>query len=192
MCVILVGKISRELHEKALAQNPDGFSCFTEKKGLIKNPDSRTVSECLNKFGIWHYRIRSSGKIDSQNIHPFPVAKGDFYLYHNGVLGQGTERFSDTNCFAQLLYNMPIESVKSAVASVSEGQRLLLVNAENPLECYFYGKWVVDKGIMMSHTIRDSYYSYADRAGWSKSSGRLYLTDVKNVDRGFTFGEDDE
>lgn len=169
MCVILVGKVGRQLHEMAKNQNPDGFSCFTRETGLVKNPDSKTVNKALDRFGVWHYRIRSSGKVDKRNIHPFPVAKGSFYLYHNGVLGEGTSELSDTNCFARMLYEMPIESVKSAVQAVSEGNRLLLVNATNPLECYFYGKWFVDSGIMLSHRMYKTYGSYAQKAGWSSS-----------------------
>lgn len=166
MCVILVGKIGRRLHEQAKAQNPDGFSLFTSEQGLVKDPSPAQVEKALDTFGIWHYRIASSGKVDKQNIHPFPVARGKAYLYHNGVLGEGTKDFSDTNCLARTLFDCPLGTVKSVLSALSSGQRLLLVSAKDPHDFALYGDWKVDSGVLMSHKMYTSYASKASRAGW--------------------------
>lgn len=166
MCVILVGKIGEALHRQAKAQNPDGFSLFTLEQGLVKDPTPSQVRKALNTFGIWHYRIASSGKVDKNNIHPFPVARGKAYLYHNGVLGAGTDKYSDTNCLAQTLYDCPLNTVKSVLESLSSGQRLLLANAKDPRKFYLYGDWKVESGILMSHKMYTSYGSVAQKAGW--------------------------
>lgn len=174
MCVILVGKINEELHEAAKTQNRDGFSLFTKEQGLIKNPDKEQVKRALGQFGIWHYRIKSSGKVNEDNIHPFKVAGGAYYLYHNGVLGPGTDKFSDTACLAKTLYYVPVRTVMTVLESLKVGQRFCLANSKNPHEFYLYGDWKADKGVLMSHTM---YYgssagtyktlTKAQKAGWS-------------------------
>lgn len=170
MCVILVGRIGRKLHEQAKAQNPDGFSLFTKDQGLIKAPNAVQISKALGEFAIWHYRIRSSGKVDKNNIHPFPVAGGRAYLYHNGVLGAGKDDMSDTAALAETLMNVDIPTVKSVLNSLSSGQRFLLADAEDPRKFMLFGDWKVEGGILMSHKMyTGSAYSsqtYAQRAGW--------------------------
>lgn len=189
MCVILVGKIGMELHEQAKAQNPDGFSLFTREQGLIKAPSIAQVKEAVNQFGIWHYRIRSSGKVDLENIHPFPVAHGKAYLYHNGVLGSGTDKYSDTNCLARTLYECPISAVDSVLKALSSGQRLLLADAKDPTKFRLYGDWKVEAGILMSHKMYSasvySRQSTAQKAGWvtrdeSCYGSRFTLSDYRD------------
>ena len=47
-----------------------------------------------------HFRIKTSGKIDLENCHPFPIGR-DFALMHNGIIaGLGNAEKSDTNQFA--------------------------------------------------------------------------------------------
>lgn len=171
MCVILIGQVSEELHEAAKTQNPHGFSCFTAEGGLIKSPSPAQVKKALNQFGVWHYRIKSSGLIDKKNIHPFEVARGNWLLYHNGIIGGGTPQMSDTNCLAVTLYNSPVSTVKTVLHSLSSGNRFALVNAHNVNEFYLYGKWECEAGVLMSHKM---YYGSAydsltksEKAGWT-------------------------
>lgn len=170
MCVILVGKIGEKLHRQAKKQNPDGFSLFTKSQGLIKAPTAEDVKTAVKEFGIWHYRIASSGKVDKNNIHPFPVAKGKAYLYHNGVLGAGKGEMSDTAALAELLQNASIGTVKSVLEALSSGQRFLLVSAKNPEDYCLYGAWKVESGVLMSHIMYDESKYMTTRksvaAGW--------------------------
>lgn len=181
MCIILVGKIGKDLHFEAKRQNPDGFSMFTKEQGLIKAPTAAQVAKGVEQFGIWHYRIRSSGKVDRENIHPFPVAGGKAYLYHNGVLYPAKGNKSDTRCFAETLYNSPIGTVRSVLRATSTGQRFLLVSATDPTDYLLFGDWKVgDNGVLMSHTMYSvgARVSYAARAGWSRDpdeDGVYYL-----------------
>lgn len=171
MCVILIGKIGHSLHRQAKAQNPDGFSLLTKEQGLIKAPSSKEVDLAVHRFGIWHYRIKSSGKVDKTNIHPFEVCNGNYVLYHNGVLGAGTQHYSDTYCLAYTLKNSPLETVKTVLQSLSSGQRFCLANVKDPREFYLYGDWKVESGVLMSHKMYSmtTYYSQskAVQAGWS-------------------------
>lgn len=193
MCVILVGKIGMDLHKKAKAQNPDGFSCFTKELGLIKAPTEEQVKEAVSLWGIWHYRIRSSGKVSSENIHPFKVAHGATLLYHNGVLGEGTAQYSDTNCLARTLYNCSIETVKSVLQSLQDGQRFLLADSKDPTSFRLFGKWHVHQGILMSHKNLVNSYSYrylthAQRAGWEEGTSKTVYPSIASY-KDF-YGED--
>lgn len=192
MCVILVGKIGKEFHETAKRINSHGFSFFTAEQGLVKAPTEAQVNKAIKKFGIWHYRIASSGKIDKENIHPFPVAKGAALLYHNGVLGSGNAKYSDTNLLAKTLYNCSIETVKSVLGSLSSGQRFLLADSKDPTVFRLFGDWHVHQGVLMSNSncIPGRTYVYssiAEKAGWSRTSNLLtYRNDYDDDEDGET------
>lgn len=158
MCIILVGNITKEQHLQAQATNRDGFSLYNDKFGLVKAPTKQQVEKSLNTFGIWHYRIGTSGKKDISNIHPFEVSKGKYYLYHNGVLGNGKGNLSDTAALAQTLYDAPIKTVVSTLKALSTGQRFLLVSAKDPRNFRLFGNWVVDGGVIMSHDLYPKLY----------------------------------
>lgn len=158
MCVILIGNISQEQFRQALAQNGDGFSLFTEAQGLIKSPSRRQVEEALGKFGIWHFRIATSGTVDKYNIHPFRVCDSKYLLYHNGVLGSGLNGMSDTHALAETLQNVGVETAKSVLASLSDNNKFVLVDAHNPKKFYLFGKWAADAGVLMSHKLVTGYY----------------------------------
>lgn len=164
MCVILAGKIGRKLHESARQQNPHGFSLFTASMGLVKNPTKEQVAKAVTEFGIWHYRIATSGGVTDGNIHPFPVAKGKAYLYHNGIIGSGTATKSDTHCLADLLLESPITTVESVLQSLSDSNRFLLVDAKNPRNFRLFGKWCAEAGVLMSHKMYSgTSYSYSTK-----------------------------
>ena len=96
--------------------------------------------------------------MDETGIHPFKVCKGEYLLYHNGVLGNGKGNLSDTAALAKTLYNMPIGTIVSTLQALSEGQRFVLVSAKNPRNFKLFGKWVVDGGVIMSHDLYPRIY----------------------------------
>lgn len=166
MCVILIGRITESQHRLAVQQNGDGFSLFTEAQGLIKSPTRRQVEEALGKWGIWHYRIATSGSVDEFNIHPFRVCGSKYLLYHNGVLGSGLGQMSDTHALASTLQFVSLETAKTVLESLSDGNRFVLVDAQNPKKFFLFGKWAADAGVLMSHKLQQSYYrSYIPTGG---------------------------
>lgn len=163
MCVILVGRINRQQHEMAKRQNPDGFSLFTLKQGLVKAPNAKQVKLALGDFAIWHYRIGTSGKVnpaDVTNIHPFEVCGGKYYLYHNGILGAGVGELSDTNALAKTLYELDVDTVRSTLRALTANQRFVLVDASDPKKYELFGNWACESGVIMSHKLYQPVYKY--------------------------------
>lgn len=157
MCVILIGRITKAQHQTALRQNGDGFSLFTEKQGLIKQPTDKEVAKAIGDWGIWHYRIGTSGVKSTLNVHPFIICGGKYLLYHNGVLGSGKGELSDTHALAKTLYDVGLESAKTIISTLAgPTNRFAVVSIKDPHELYLYGKWEADEGIIMSHKL----YSY--------------------------------
>ncbi len=161
MCVILIGKVSQSLHKQALEQNGDGFSLYTEKLGLVKTPSEKQVKAALNKFGIWHYRIATSGKLGDINVHPFPICGGKYLLYHNGVLGNGLGEKSDTHALADMLMHVDIKVATSVIESLSERNRFVIASATDPKWFRLFGKWEAEAGVLLSHKM----YTYPRYAG---------------------------
>lgn len=189
MCVILIGKVGQSLHKQALEQNGDGFSLYTEELGLVKSPTEEQVKAALNKFGIWHYRIATSGKLGDINVHPFPICGGEYLLYHNGVLGSGLGEKSDTHALADMLMDVDIKVATSVIESLSERNRFVIASAKDPKWFRVFGKWEAEAGVLLSHKLyyyprysRDSHVSEdleikpKDSKKWIKDE----FTDGKN------------
>ena len=169
MCVILIGKVSQSLHKQALEQNGDGFSLYTEELGLVKSPTKAQVKAALNKFGIWHYRVATSGKIGDMNVHPFPICEGKYLLYHNGVLGSGLGEKSDTHALADMLMHVDIEVATSVIESLSERNKFVIASATDPKWFRVFGKWEAEAGVLLSHKM----YTYPKYAGVNLASKDL-------------------
>lgn len=169
MCVILVGKVSQSLHRQAIEQNGDGFSLYTEKLGLVKSPTEEQVKAALNKFGIWHYRIATSGKLGDINVHPFPICGGKYLLYHNGVLGNGLGEKSDTHALADMLMHVDVKVAASVIESLSERSRFIIASATDPKWFRVFGKWEAEAGVLLSHKM----YTYPKYTGVNLASKDL-------------------
>ena len=188
MCIILIGKITKNEFNRALNDNKDGFSLFTAEQGLIKDPSDEIVDKVINEkqFGIWHFRIGTSGTInkhDQTNIHPFPICGGKYLLYHNGIIGSGDGKRSDTHCLADELMSVSLETAESVVRALSSGNRFVIVNAQDVNDYRIYGSWECDKGILMSHKM----YSYGSwkTTSYSTYSSTSTKSDTKAVQTSF-------
>lgn len=156
MCVILIGKVTANQYRLAETQNPDGFSVFTRSAGLIKAPTKAQALDAIGEFGIWHFRIGTSGKLDKSNIHPFEICKGRYLLYHNGVLGSGLGSMSDTAALAATLYEVNLTTARSVVRSLAESrQRFVIADAKDPRNFEVFGDWSCEAGVLMSHKLYD-------------------------------------
>jgi hypothetical protein len=184
MCIILIGKITREQFDQALSENRDGFSLYTKEEGLVKAPTKKIVEKVLKEqqFGIWHFRIGTSGTIDKDdptNIHPFEICGGKYLLYHNGIIGKGDGKRSDTHCLADTLMDATFETACNVVRNFAGmSNRFVIVNAKDVTDYRIFGNWVSDIGVLMSHTMNYSWrrgsYNYSKPTTYSKPDDKVW------------------
>lgn len=174
MCVILIGNITKQQHETAKRQNPDGFSVYTAEYGLIKSPTAKQVEDAIGKFAIWHYRIGTSGTKTGSNIHPFKICRNKYLLYHNGILGEGLGKLSDTHALAKTLADVSLRTACSIVEALSEGQRFVIASARDPHDLLLFGKWDCHAGVLMSHKL----YSYKTITTGGRGNGKSSPYDI--------------
>lgn len=106
MCVILykpigVPAIKKDWLENAVSNNSDGWGvAVRSKEGQItvqRGFDDNTFVELGQQWGeeydvVVHARIATSGGVNIQNLHPFPIMEGKdsdnpvAYLFHNGII----------------------------------------------------------------------------------------------------------
>lgn len=184
MCIILIGKITREQYEQALSENRDGFSLYTKEEGLVKAPTKSLVEKVLKEqqFGIWHFRIGTSGTIDKDdpsNIHPFEICGGKYLLYHNGIIGKGDGKRSDTHCLADTLMDATFEAACNVVRNFAGmSNRFVIINAEDVTDYRIFGNWVCEVGVLMSHTMsygwRRGSYNYSKPTTYGKPDDKVW------------------
>lgn len=133
MCRILVNKNNiekfsyKELRESYI-QNPDGTGLYAYDTELnkvflkkwIKGTKFKEIAKVIQiinnnkkyKNVVIHFRFATSGKTDTDQIHPIQVKK-NLYIAHNGVLsGLGDEVESDTQQFAKMLNVLDVDYKK--------------------------------------------------------------------------------
>ena len=122
MCIAIYNHdnvLSHETIKNCWVSNGDGAGMLWVENGVLNthkqldNLDSfyakykqiRSVTDTV----VLHFRIRTHGKVDINNIHPFLV-NDDLGLVHNGIISQTSyskSDYSDTYHFTEFLRSMP-------------------------------------------------------------------------------------
>lgn len=140
------------------------FNMFWNRLQSYKISDSDTI-------GI-HFRLATSGRIDSATCHPFPITsdvkqlrvtrhKCTKAVMHNGIFGPGTKDLSDTMIFVKdiltpLRDKLDDETTKTMLLDMIQGQRLYILDAEKNIQIKM-GDWEQENGVYYSN---DSYKSH--------------------------------
>lgn len=130
---------------------------------------------------VYHFRIATSGGINPQACHPFPVSNKvkdlralhintDRAFIHNGVISQGSKDLSDTQLYIRDILSkyiskgLPTDTRQKRIADDTIGSRTVLMDAKAH-DVFLTGNWLADKetGLMFSND------SYKERAwdGWA-------------------------
>ena len=183
MCIAIVKPLGKELPSKEILRtcwnnNPDGCGFmyndgknviihkgFTKFKGFykyLKKLDQQV--DLKDKDVVLHFRIATSGGVNRECTHPFPVTKSitemkkldnvcEYGFAHNGIIqGYGSKDYSDT-----------MEYISSIIANIHD-----LDNSEELINALAYdnasrfavltkdnfelgGKWEEDKGLYYSN-----------------------------------------
>ena len=166
MCVILYKKkdINIELETLLLARNinPDGMGLayFDGNEVIFERnlkPNKRDLQTCIKKTqdkeAIFHFRIATSGGVNLENCQPIYNKKGNFLLFHNGVvhsLNGASATASDTVLLSYLLEHSEVDKNKLLEKLATKTfSKFVLIDANNSL--YLFGDFKEYKGLLCSN-----------------------------------------
>lgn len=103
MCIIIdnntAGKIPADNLARALKANPDGCGIAFVRNGRVfvgKATKEKEIEQLINTYNnagaVFHFRIKTHGKIANSNCHPFVILSKssgdpfDLVMFHNGIL----------------------------------------------------------------------------------------------------------
>ena len=198
MCIAIYKPEDKIIQKKTLIEcydsNPDGagFMYAKDKKLHIEkgffsfNSFYKAYKEHAHKKAVIHFRIKTHGKVDTTNCHPFAVNNSIGFV-HNGVIsGFGDTNHSDTigfnNGVLQPLVNkwgnlaLFQDPMKDLIESRIGYSKLIFLDRHGNHNIFNEHKGVWDDGVWYSNTSykpyvapvttwKDTEYSYG---GWRK------------------------
>lgn len=162
--------ISKEILENCFDANPDGagFVCVIDGK-LHMEKGFFTFDEFYDAYlpfmehqALIHFRIKTHGKVDATNCHPFMISD-KFAFIHNGTIsGHGTTEFSDTYMFNEEILKPMVARhgikilwqsyIKKMLEDYIGWSKLIFLDAKGNFNIYneIKGEW--DNGVWYSNT----------------------------------------
>ena len=159
-------EISRETLAQCFSANPDGAGfMFAEKgrlniqKGFFKFQDFWDAYEQhQEKHAAIHFRIKTHGKIDEVNCHPFRVNHTLGFIHNGTISNHGTTDHSDTYMFNEEIIKPMMkrfgknviydESIKQLIESYIGWSKLVFLNNYGDFQIFnedrghwFNGAW---------------------------------------------------
>lgn len=171
MCVIAVktkniSPISDEILQQCWDSNPHGAGVAVIKHGTKKiiMKKGLMTKQLLLDFchqnieekdtAVYHFRLATSGNINAEMCHPFPInsgakntVSGEFtgkieFLFHNGVVGHGTRKKSDTAILAEQLQSKNPKSKNLVLQYLAKSNKFVVMT---PTTLRLYGSWIKDE-----------------------------------------------
>ena len=166
MCVILYKKKDSkiELETLLLARNvnPDGMGLAYFDGGEVifernlkpsKTDLKNSIKKTQDKEAIFHFRIATSGGVNLANCQPIYNKKGNFLLFHNGVihsLNGASNTASDTVLLSYLLEHPEVDKNKLLEKLAQKTfSKFVLIDNDNSL--YLFGDFKEYKGLYCSN-----------------------------------------
>ena len=166
MCVILYKKkdIKISLDTLLLARNtnPDGMGLayFNDQEVIFERnlkPSKRDLQSCIRKTegreAIFHFRIATSGGVNLANCQPVYNKKGNFLLFHNGVvhsLNGASTTASDTVLLSYLLEHPEVDKNKLLEKLATKTfSKFVLIDESNQM--FLFGDFKEYKGLYCSN-----------------------------------------
>ena len=166
MCVILYKKKNTkiELETLLLARNinPDGMGLayFDGSEVIFERnlkPSKRDLQSCIKKTedkeAIFHFRIATSGGVNLDNCQPIYNKKGNFLLFHNGVvhsLNGASATASDTVLLSYLLEHKEVDKNK-LLEKIAQKTFSKFVLIDNSNRLFLFGDFKEYKGLLCSN-----------------------------------------
>lgn len=148
---------------------------------------------------VLHFRIATSGKHNTDNLHPFISPDKDYGLVHNGVFyGFGDKNYSDTHEVAGLIWSEikdPMNSVFINNLCEENHSKIIMLDKNGDFTIYneSMGHWVGDNWFSNSSyaQVNDYVWAGSKKVARSLSSQPSTQTSSKLFDDPF-FDEEDE
>lgn len=186
MCLIVVKDIGVKLPDKEKLHN--GFINNSDGVGVaVLKPNKRVVyikkdfidfetfhtwvteNVGIDDLCVIHFRLATSGKVDSGNRHPFPITynknllrKSTLYckmaVAHNGILSDYSikdSKYSDTQKFvvdilANIKYKLDNTAIRKLVTSYIGNDKLAIIDGVNR-KLILFGDFTKDESILYSN-----------------------------------------
>lgn len=150
MCIAILNTISvldKETLNNSWDNNNQGAGMLYNYKGKLKTfktfekdeliKEYYKVREKINSPIILHFRISTSGQHNFDNLHPFLITKNIGFV-HNGIIDNGSVKYSDTYLFNELLKGIPNiekmvfnESFQTLISGYIGYSKLIFLNSDN-------------------------------------------------------------
>lgn len=164
MCVILKKNAGSEIpfeHLLAAAhRNNHGYGVAVDANGKLErfggieehNPEKaakevqRILGDAKNELAFVHFRLRTRGSIDEQNVQPIPILSKDegdefdMVFMHNGTISSIKGSFSDGPSDSVVFANEIVGPLIRRSAAFL-GARNVLSDPLIPMICESYGDW---------------------------------------------------
>lgn len=137
-----------------------GFMNWKSFKKYIKKANFKTCDHVS-----FHFRIATSGNVNSENCHPFPISsknsdlkktslKTNKALIHNGVLFSPNGQYSDTQIFTKYLslknlVDLSNDKKLEKINNMISGNRVMIAENDNIV---YLGNWHEIDGMFYSNT----------------------------------------
>jgi len=196
MCIIVLNTkehLSKELLHECWQSNNDGAGVMYARDGKlntfkeIKNFNTyydyySTLRKEFKKTKIaLHFRIATSGKIDTNNIHPFSINEKLAFM-HNGMIDiplQKKSKISDTMAFNQkILKQLPNNfinnhAMKELISKYIDRSKLLFMNNQGKY-------WIINENL--GHWDKNgnwfSNYSYCESTFLNERSNMFWIDEI--------------
>lgn len=212
MCIIVFKpkgeKLDKDILERCYNRNSDGSGFAYPMDGkfslhkdlgkferIWKPYKNEVIDKGIEKDipVLWHFRIRTHGKISLDNIHPFILNSGQMVIAHNGIIKGGivphNSKESDTLKFKlevldQLeklgknwIQNLGVQELFKEYIGFSSKVIFLDINGHHTIYNEDDGEW--DKGIWYSNT---GYKEYKYGNGVTRNNTWNRLNNVYNIE----------
>lgn len=182
MCVIIfkpsgVALPDYEVFDSCWHTNPDGFgmcwsdgSTVTLDKGYMDKTSAWLAMSKLDSAhaAVFHFRISTSGLVDSGACHPYPVTSDTkklralhmvnlpYAVAHNGIIGDGGKVLNDTQLWVLHELAPMMGASRAEIAKFMDrwadraNSRFVMLYGDG--DYHLAGDWIEDNGLHFSNT----------------------------------------
>ena len=148
MCIAILNKkrtISTATLNRCWDNNPEGAGILWSEGGKVKTFKTFDPGELVKTYHetrariktpiVLHFRISTSGKHNTENLHPFTVSNTLAFVHNGVIFGLGDTEHSDTHQFNEKLKSLPenflhCATIRELIAAYIDNSKLVFLTGE--------------------------------------------------------------